>query len=128
MRATLMRCRRALRFQYRAAGLLRAAVESGWAEWLAPFVPGPLLFRVTRPKWRKSKHEQDEDYGLFRRAAAAFLTSQFVCGLRAAARATSAAELPNLAAARFSPCPLSLAAIGPTVHPRPVRLRAWLWP
>jgi hypothetical protein len=49
-RAHLNACRRALHFQYRAAGLLRAAVESGWAEWLAPFVPGPLLFRVTRPK------------------------------------------------------------------------------
>jgi menaquinone-9 beta-reductase len=46
----LARCRRALRVQYRTAGLLRAVVENGWAGRLVGLVPGSALFRWTRPR------------------------------------------------------------------------------
>ncbi len=42
-------CRQALNSQYATAGLLRAAVRTGLADWLAPLVPGRLLFHWTRP-------------------------------------------------------------------------------
>lgn len=47
-RAHLDLCRAALRWQYRTAGIFRAAIESGWAQVLAPWMPGSLLFRLTR--------------------------------------------------------------------------------
>ena len=34
---------------FQVSSLLRWAVREGWAEHLAPFIPGPLLFRWTRP-------------------------------------------------------------------------------
>ena len=46
----LAECRRSLRQPFQAAGVLRLAVETGWAEKLARFVPGRLLFALTRPK------------------------------------------------------------------------------
>lgn len=46
----LRACRKALSFQYGIAGLLRAAISAGWAEMLAPFIPGALLFQLTRPR------------------------------------------------------------------------------
>ncbi len=46
----LKRCRASLRQPFQAAGVFRKAVESGWAEKLARFAPGGLLFALTRPK------------------------------------------------------------------------------
>ena len=42
-------CRRILRHQYSVASWLRRALGAGLAESLARFVPGPLLYRITRP-------------------------------------------------------------------------------
>jgi hypothetical protein len=42
-------CARLLRIQYRVSSLLRFAVLSGWAEELARWAPGNLLFYLTRP-------------------------------------------------------------------------------
>ena len=42
-------CRRLLRRQYSAASLLRQLLGAGLAETLAAFVPGRLLYRLTRP-------------------------------------------------------------------------------
>ena len=46
----LAECRRCLQSPYRISSLLRAAVGSGWAELLVPFVPGAWLVRLTRPQ------------------------------------------------------------------------------
>jgi flavin-dependent dehydrogenase len=43
-------CRASLRRPFQVAGVLRRALEGGWAEKLAPFAPGRLLFALTRPK------------------------------------------------------------------------------
>jgi flavin-dependent dehydrogenase len=42
-------CRRLLGRQYSAASLLRHLLGAGLAEKLAVFVPGPMLYRMTRP-------------------------------------------------------------------------------
>ncbi len=42
-------CKQALGRQYAAAGIFRGAVRAGLADWLARFVPGRLLFYLTRP-------------------------------------------------------------------------------
>jgi flavin-dependent dehydrogenase len=42
-------CKQALGRQYAAAGIFRGAVRAGLADWLARFVPGKLLFYLTRP-------------------------------------------------------------------------------
>jgi len=46
----LRECRASLRQPFQVAGVLRRALEGGWAEKLAPFAPGRLLFALTRPK------------------------------------------------------------------------------
>ena len=46
----LRECRASLRQPFQVAGVLRRALERGWAEKLAPFAPGRLLFALTRPK------------------------------------------------------------------------------
>ena len=46
----LTECRRCLQNPYRISSLLRAALGSGWAEFLVPFVPGAWLVRFTRPQ------------------------------------------------------------------------------
>lgn len=51
--AYLGTCRRALRFQYRTAGLLRRVIEAGWPlklPGLAGLLPGRALFDWTRPR------------------------------------------------------------------------------
>lgn len=45
----LSECRRHLRRPFLISSVLRQAVVSGWAEYLAPFVPGSWLVRLTRP-------------------------------------------------------------------------------
>jgi hypothetical protein len=42
-------CRAMLRRPFEVAGLIRAAVDRGWADSLAKWVPGKLLFQLTRP-------------------------------------------------------------------------------
>ncbi len=42
-------CRTMLRKPFEIAGIFRKAIGSGWADHLAPFVPGRLLFSLTRP-------------------------------------------------------------------------------
>jgi hypothetical protein len=42
-------CRQALGRQFATAGLFRSVVRAGLADWLARFVPGRLLFYLTRP-------------------------------------------------------------------------------
>lgn len=42
-------CAKVLGSPFRVSSVLRAAVRSGWAERLVPFVPGALLVRLTRP-------------------------------------------------------------------------------
>ncbi|MCU1340030.1 MAG: electron transfer flavoprotein [Bryobacterales bacterium] len=46
----LRECRASLRQPFQVAGVLRRALEGGWAEKLAPFAPGRLLFALTRPR------------------------------------------------------------------------------
>ena len=46
----LVECRRCLASSYRVSSLFRAAVGSGWAELLVPFIPGQWLVRWTRPQ------------------------------------------------------------------------------
>jgi menaquinone-9 beta-reductase len=46
----LRECRASLRQPFQVAGVLRRALDDGWAEKLAPLVPGRLLFALTRPK------------------------------------------------------------------------------
>jgi flavin-dependent dehydrogenase len=46
----LRECRASLRQPFQVAGLLRKALEGGWAEKLAPFAPSRLLFALTRPR------------------------------------------------------------------------------
>ena len=43
-------CRASLRQPFEVAGVLRRALDGGWAEKLVPFTPGRLLFALTRPK------------------------------------------------------------------------------
>ena len=43
-------CRARLRQPFQIAGVLRRALEGGWAEKLAPLAPARLLFALTRPK------------------------------------------------------------------------------
>lgn len=45
----LTACARVIESPFRVSSLLRAAVRSGWAERLVPFVPGALLVKWTRP-------------------------------------------------------------------------------
>ncbi len=42
-------CRRVLRFQFAAAGALRTVLASGWGDHAATWIPGKLLFLLTRP-------------------------------------------------------------------------------
>jgi flavin-dependent dehydrogenase len=46
----LAACREVIGSPFRVSSVLRAAVRSGWAERLAPFVPGALLVKLTRPR------------------------------------------------------------------------------
>jgi len=43
-------CRTSLRQPFQVAGVLRRALEGGWAERLLPLAPARLLFALTRPK------------------------------------------------------------------------------
>jgi flavin-dependent dehydrogenase len=45
----LAQCRLALKKPFEIAGILRKAVDNGWAEVLAGLIPGRLLFALTRP-------------------------------------------------------------------------------
>ena len=47
--ARLARCRASLKKPFEVAGIFRAALDLGWADWLAGLVPGRLLFALTRP-------------------------------------------------------------------------------
>jgi menaquinone-9 beta-reductase len=47
--AYLAACRKVIGSPFRVSSVLRAAVRSGWAERLVPFVPGGLLVKLTRP-------------------------------------------------------------------------------
>ena len=44
----LRQCRSLLRNPYRASTLIRSLLDAGIAEYLAPWIPGSLLFRLTR--------------------------------------------------------------------------------
>jgi flavin-dependent dehydrogenase len=46
----LRECRASLRQPFQVAGVLRRALQDGWAEKLAPLAPARLLFALTRPK------------------------------------------------------------------------------
>jgi flavin-dependent dehydrogenase len=46
----LQECRTSLRQPFQVAGVLRRALEGGWAERLLPLAPARLLFALTRPK------------------------------------------------------------------------------
>lgn len=46
----LRECRASLRQPFQVAGVLRRALEGGWAEKLAPLAPARLLFALTRPR------------------------------------------------------------------------------
>lgn len=46
----LKECRASLRQPFQVAGVLRKALEGGWAERLLPLAPARLLFALTRPK------------------------------------------------------------------------------
>jgi len=46
----LRECRVSLRQPFQVAGVLRKALEGGWAEKLAPLAPARLLFALTRPR------------------------------------------------------------------------------
>ena len=46
----LRECRASLRQPFQVAGVLRKALEDGWAEKLAPLAPARLLFALTRPR------------------------------------------------------------------------------
>jgi flavin-dependent dehydrogenase len=46
----LRECRASLRQPFQVAGVLRKALEGGWAEKLAPLAPARLLFALTRPR------------------------------------------------------------------------------
>jgi hypothetical protein len=43
-------CTKVIGSPFRVSSVLRAAVRSGWAERLVPFVPGALLVKLTRPQ------------------------------------------------------------------------------
>ena len=47
--AYLARCRDSLRKPFEIASLFRNVVERGWADRIAPLVPGRILFALTRP-------------------------------------------------------------------------------
>jgi menaquinone-9 beta-reductase len=44
-------CREALGRPFAFAGVFRAAIRSGWAEYLAPWIPAAWLYRLTRPRY-----------------------------------------------------------------------------
>ena len=46
----IARCRKALRRPFEVSGVFRRAIGSGWAEKLVGFVPGGVLFAMTRPR------------------------------------------------------------------------------
>lgn len=46
----LCECHASLRQPFQVAGVLRKALEGGWAERLAPLAPARLLFALTRPR------------------------------------------------------------------------------
>lgn len=46
----LRECRSSLRQPFQVAGVLRRALDGGWAEKLLPLAPARLLFALTRPK------------------------------------------------------------------------------
>jgi flavin-dependent dehydrogenase len=48
--AYLARCRNALKKPFEIASILRATVESGWADRLSPLLPARILFALTRPQ------------------------------------------------------------------------------
>jgi flavin-dependent dehydrogenase len=45
----LWQCRASLKKPFKVAGIFRKAVESGWADVLAGWIPGKMLFALTRP-------------------------------------------------------------------------------
>lgn len=47
----LAECRRSLARPFEMSSLFRQVLVSGWAERLAPFVPGAVLYRLTRPRF-----------------------------------------------------------------------------
>ena len=47
----LRECRRALRWVFHLAALLRIGARSAVAEYLAPVLPGAWLYRMTRPNF-----------------------------------------------------------------------------
>jgi flavin-dependent dehydrogenase len=49
MDAYLRQCRASLKKPFEVASILRKAVDSGWADVLAQFIPGKMLFALTRP-------------------------------------------------------------------------------
>jgi flavin-dependent dehydrogenase len=46
----LRECRTSLRQPFQVAGVLRRALQGGWAEKFAPFAPARLLYSLTRPR------------------------------------------------------------------------------
>jgi flavin-dependent dehydrogenase len=46
----LRECRTSLRQPFQVAGVLRRALQGGWAEKLAPLAPARLLYSLTRPR------------------------------------------------------------------------------
>ncbi|HUQ92948.1 MAG TPA: FAD-dependent monooxygenase [Bryobacteraceae bacterium] len=46
----ISQCQRTLRVPFQVASLFRTAVDAGWAEWAAPWIPARVLFRLTRPR------------------------------------------------------------------------------
>jgi hypothetical protein len=46
----LAQCRESLRRPFAVAGLVRCALNHGWAEWVAPLAPSGFLFALTRPR------------------------------------------------------------------------------
>jgi hypothetical protein len=46
----LRECRASLRQPFQVAGVLRRALQGGWAEKLAPLAPARLLYALTRPR------------------------------------------------------------------------------
>ena len=53
VREHLRRCRQILNQPFAVSSLFRSAVTGGWAEVLAPLLPGRLLYQLTRPRWNQ---------------------------------------------------------------------------
>ncbi len=49
IRNYLTECRKILKTPFQIASIFREAVSRGWAEWLVEWVPGRVLFALTRP-------------------------------------------------------------------------------